>query len=179
MSLIMEKAETYDSFPIRIVILSNLNSILIYGSGFIIIFQSGWIAAVSYLVFVLALEYRLLSKHCINCYYWGKICGFGKGRISALLFDRGDPAKFCEKKMSWKDLIPDLLVTLIPVVTGIILLILKFNLAILIGMLILIASTTFGNELIRGSLTCKFCKQREPGCPAEKLFSKTKDNQQT
>jgi hypothetical protein len=27
---------------------------------------------------------------------------------------------------------------------------------------------------VRGQLACKYCKQRELGCPAEQLFSKTK-----
>ncbi|MFH1684097.1 MAG: hypothetical protein ABIA67_04360 [Candidatus Margulisiibacteriota bacterium] len=29
---------------------------------------------------------------------------------------------------------------------------------------------------LRGSLACKFCKQRELGCPAEQLFSKKPTN---
>jgi hypothetical protein len=173
----METTKTYDSFPVQIVILSNLNSIIIYISGFIITLQSGWIAAVIYLVITLAFEYRLISKHCVNCYYWGKVCGFGKGKLSAIFFKKGDPSKFCEKKMSWKDMIPDLLISLIPIVIGIVLLILKFNFIIMIATVLLISSTTIGNGFIRGSQTCKFCKQRELGCPAEKLFSKTDDNQ--
>lgn len=174
----MESTKTFDNFPIRIVILSNLVSILIYSSGFIITLRLGWIAAVLYLVFVLALEYRLISKHCVKCYYWGKTCGFGKGRLSALFFKRGDPSNFCEKKMSWKDMIPDLLVTLIPLVIGMVFLIIKFNFLLLTAAVLLIALTTIGNGFIRGTLACKFCKQRELGCPAEKLFSKANDNQQ-
>jgi hypothetical protein len=174
----VEKTKTYESFPVRTVILSNLNSILIYSSGFVITLRLGWIAPVIYLVFILAFEYRLISRHCVNCYYWGKICGFGKGRISALFLKKGDPLKFCEKKMSWKDMIPDLLITLIPLVIGIVSLILKFNFIILIAAVLMIASTSVGNGYIRSTLTCKFCKQRELGCPAEKLFSKTNDNQQ-
>jgi len=29
-----------------------------------------------------------------------------------------------------------------------------------------------GTAMIRGNLVCKYCKQREIGCPAEKLFNK-------
>ena len=168
----MEITKTHDNFPIWIVILSNLVSILIYSSGFIITLRLGWIAAVLYLVFILAFEYRLISKHCGNCYYWGMTCGFGKGRLSALFFKRGDPAKFCNNEMSWKDMIPDLLVSLVPFIIGIVLMIIKFDFNLLFAAIILIVLTTIGNGFIRGNLTCRYCKQRELGCPAEKLFSK-------
>jgi hypothetical protein len=164
--------KTYDNFPLHIVILSNSVSLLIYLSGIIITYSLSWIAAILYLFFILALEYRLLSKHCINCYYWGKICGFGKGRLSSMLFKRGNPSKFCENSLTWKDMIPDLLVFLIPLLISIVIMIMKFNLLLLFVTIILIALITFGNGFIRDNLTCKFCKQREIGCPAEQLFSK-------
>jgi hypothetical protein len=168
----MERTNSFEKFPLWIVFLSNLVSILIYVTGFIIIFRFSPIVAIVYLVYILALEYRLLSKHCTNCYYWGKTCGFGKGRLSALLFKKGDPLKFCNNKMSWKDMIPDLLVSLVPLVTVIILLIIKFDLFLLMTAILLIVLSTSGTAFIRGNLTCRFCKQRESGCPAEKLFNK-------
>lgn len=168
----MELTKTYDNFPAWMVILSNAVSLCIYFSGFYITLRSGWMVAVTYLVFVLAFEYRLLSKHCVNCYYWGKICGFGKGRISALFFKKGDPRKFCDKKMSWKDLIPDLLISLAPLMIGIVLIIIRFDFLLLLASVIILVLSTAGNGFIRSSLTCKYCKQREIGCPAEKLFSK-------
>ena len=168
----METSKTHDNFPARIVILSNLVSTLIYITGFMIIFRIGWIAAVLYLGYILALEYRLLSKHCINCYYWGKTCGFAKGRLSSLFFKRGEPSKFCDKEMSWKDMIPDLLVSLVPLIIGILLMIIKFDFILLFATTALVLLTTVGNGFIRVNLTCRYCKQRELGCPAEKLFGK-------
>lgn len=147
-------------------------SILIYISGLIITLQLGWIVAVLYLISILAFEYRLLSKHCVNCYYYGKTCGFGKGRLSSLFFKKGDPSKFCEKEMSWKDVIPDLLLSLVPLLIGIVLIIIKFDFLLLFAVILIIALTTIGNGFIRGRLTCHYCKQRESGCPAEKLFNK-------
>jgi hypothetical protein len=170
----MKTTQTYDNFPVWIVMLSNLVSILIYSSGFFITLRLGWIAAILYLVFILAFEYRLISKHCVNCYYWGMTCGFGKGRFSALFFKRGDPAKFCNNDMSWKDMIPDLLISLVPFIIGIILMIIKFDFTLLFAASILIVLTTMGNGFIRGNLTCRYCKQRDLGCPAEKLFNKDK-----
>lgn len=168
----MESIKTYDSFPVRIVILSNLVSILIYSSGIFIIHRIGWIAAALYFAFILVLEYRLLSRHCINCYYWGKTCGFGKGKLSALIFKKGNPADFCSKQMSWSDMIPDLLVPLIPLIIGIILIIIRFDIILLSVIVTIVLLTTAGNGFIRGNLTCRYCRQRELGCPAEKLFNK-------
>jgi hypothetical protein len=168
----MEITKTKDNFPLWIVVLSNSVSILIYLSGFIITFSLSWIAAILFLVYILALEFRLLSKHCTNCYYWGKACGFGKGKLSSLFFKRGDSSKFCEKSFTWKDLVPDILVSLVPFILVIPLLIIRFNFILLIAAIILIGMTTIGNGFIRGNLTCKYCKQREIGCPAEELFSK-------
>lgn len=167
----MEITKSYENFPVRIVILSNLVTVLLYAAGLIIMIRLGWIAALLYLVLVLSLEYRLIAKHCVKCYYWGKTCGFGQGRLSSLFFKKGDPEKFCENNFSWKDMVPDLLISLIPLITGIVLLIIRFDMIILSGIILLIALTTAGNAFIRGNYACKYCKQRELGCPAEKLFN--------
>jgi hypothetical protein len=170
----METIKSYDNYPVWIAALSNLLSLLIYGCGFIIMLRTGWIVASLYLIFILTLEFRLLSRHCVDCYYWGKTCGFGKGRISSWLFKKGDSSKFCNNKMTWKDMIPDLLVSLIPLVTAIVLMIIKFDFVILFSVVLLVILSTTGNGFIRGKLTCRFCKQRESGCPADKLFNKDK-----
>jgi hypothetical protein len=170
----LEPEKTYSVYPAWIVFLSNLVSFLIYGSGFFILFRLGWIAAILYLFCIMAFELRLLSRHCVNCWYWGRMCGFGKGRLSSLLFKRGDPGKFCNNEMTWKDLIPDLFISLVPLLIGIVLMIIDFDFILLIAVIILIILSTAGNGFIRGSLTCKYCKQREIGCPADELFNKRK-----
>jgi hypothetical protein len=171
----METTTAYSRYPVWIVLLSNLNTFLIYTSGLFILWMAGWLAAALYFIYLSAIEIRLLSRHCVNCAYYGSVCGFGRGWISALFFKKGDAAKFCEKEFTWKDMIPDLLVSLIPVIAGIVLLILKFNLLVLgaIGLIILL--NTAGNSYIRGSLTCKYCKQGEIGCKALELFSQGKN----
>jgi hypothetical protein len=168
----MEQEKKYENFPIPVVILSNLVSLSIYGLGFIIMIRLGLIVSLLYIVYIFVFEYRLIRYHCVSCYYWGKTCGFGKGRVSSVFFKRGDPSKFCTKEMQWKDMIPDLLITLIPILTGIVLLIFKFDLILLGAIILLIVLTTAGNGFIRGQLTCRYCKQRDTGCPAFELFNK-------
>jgi len=168
----MEEFSTYERFPFSIVSLSNGLSISIYAIGLYILAQCGIWWAVLYLLYCGVFEIRLLRYHCVNCYYYDKVCAFGKGKLSALLFKKGDPQKFAEKEVKWLDLVPDFLVLIFPLIGGIVLLVMDFNWIILILMVVLIALSMGGNAFIRGSYACKYCKQKELGCPAEKFFNK-------
>lgn len=164
------KIHCYENYPWWIVLVSNLLSLSTYIIGFYILFGLGLFFAILYFLYCLFMEIRLLKEGCVNCYYYGKTCGFGKGRLSALFFKQGDISKFTQRKMNWKDMIPDLMVSVFPLVGGIILLINDFSWIILVLMIVLVILSMTGNAFIRGSLTCSGCKQRELGCPAEKLF---------
>lgn len=168
----MATVNRYESYPVGTVLLSNLVSLSIYGLGVLIIFRLGLVFSALYLLYIFILELRLIKDHCTNCFYWGKTCGFGKGKISSLFFKKGDTSRFCIKEMTWKDMIPDILVSLIPLMIGIILLIIKFDFILLSALLLLIVLNTAGNSFIRGKLTCKHCKQEESGCPASNLFNR-------
>jgi len=161
----------YENYPWWIVLLSNLVSLSIFFIGAYILYGLGLIFTIVYIMYCLFMEIRLLKKSCVNCYYYGKTCGFGKGRLSALFFKQGDISKFTQLEMDWKDMIPDLMVSVFPLVGGIILLINNFSLLILVLMIVLVILSMAGNAFIRGYLTCSGCKQRELGCPAEKLFN--------
>lgn len=164
--------KTFENYPFWIVAVSNFVSVAIYIIGAYIMYQLGLVWLLLYLCYILVLEFRLM-KHCANCYYYGKFCAFGKGKLCSLFFRKGQKS-FCSFKLSWKDLIPDLLVALIPLVVGIVLLIKSFSWLILVLLVVLAILTTTGNSFVRGSLACKFCKQRKLGCPAEQLFKKKK-----
>lgn len=164
----------YENYPFWVVALSNLVSFLIYAIGAFIMFQSGILWLVLYLLYIAFFEIRLLRGHCTVCYYYGRKCAFGKGKLSGLFFKKDDPRKFCQKQLTWGDLIPDLLVSLIPVVIGVILLIRDFSWLILLFMIMLIILASAGTGFIRSSLACKHCKQLDLGCPAAELFNKNK-----
>ncbi len=70
-------------------------------------------------------------------------------------------------------MIPDLLISLIPFIIGIILMVIKFDYIVFTALVLLVLLTTSGNGFIRGRLTCRHCKQKELGCPADKLFNKS------
>ncbi|HII76071.1 MAG TPA: hypothetical protein HA264_03300 [Methanolinea sp.] len=171
----MQEPCCLERYPAMTVVLSNLVSLLIYGIGAYILFRISLILTVIYVLFILFLEFRLLGRHCVDCYYYGKTCAFGKGYLSSLLFPRGQPERFNRKKITWKDIVPDFLVFLLPVIAGILLLIQQFSWTVLILIIALVVLGFFGNALVRGKLACRFCKQREIGCPAEQVFDKTKN----
>jgi len=170
----MQEPGCYENYPTMIVIGSNLLSFLIYCIGAFILYKFGLIWVICYLLFILLLEFRLLSRHCVDCYYYGKTCAFGKGRLSSLFFQRGQPEQFNQKKITGKDIVPDFLVFFVPVLAGIILLIQEFTWTVLILIIALFLLGFLGNALVRGKLACRYCKQREIGCPAEQLFDKNK-----
>ena len=170
----MQNNKAYENFPPCIPFLSCVLSISIYALGAYIFSQLDFFFTVLYLMFCLWIELKILKGSCVNCYYYGKTCGLGRGKLCALFYKKGNPEEFAKKEISWKDLIPDFMVLIFPLVGGIIVLIRGFTwliLALMVGLAILWLG---GNALIRGSLACKYCKQKElTGCPAEQLFNKS------
>lgn len=166
----MEVTQRHENYPIRMVIISGLNSLLIYALGFLILWQAGRGFSLAYMVYVMVLEYRLMKYSCTSCYYWGKTCAFGRGRLSALFFPKGDPGKFCSRKITYKDLIPDMMVFLLPLGVGIILLILSYSLFLLLTLPLLAVLATAATGLLRSHIACRYCMQKDSGCPAQEFF---------
>jgi len=168
----MEEYPCYENYPLRTVVVSNILNYSIWIIGFYILYGFGIIVSVLFLAYCLILEFRVLTKSCVNCYYYGKICFSGKGKICAALFKRGETGGFVGRKITWKDVLPDFFVSIIPIVGGIILLLTTFSWVLLILIVVILLLMTIGNSVVRGTLACRYCKQREIGCPAQKLFEK-------
>jgi len=170
----MSQGKFYEDYPFWIVIASSVLSILIYAIGGFIIYQLGLVWLIVYLLYILFLEMRLLKKSCVNCYYFGKTCAFGKGRLSCIFFRKGNAKDFADGQVTWKDIIPDFMVSVIPMLVAVVLLIGNFRWLFLVLLIALFLLGFIGNGIVRSQLACKYCKQREIGCPAEQLFNKTK-----
>jgi hypothetical protein len=168
----MKEKDTYESYPVPIVILAVLVSISVYTIGAYILFGLGIWFFIAYILYCIWMEFRLLKYSCVNCYYYGKLCGLGRGILCPILFKKGEPQRFGETEISWRDLVPDFLVSILPAIGGIFILIRGFSWLILLLLVVLLVLSFGGNAIIRGSFACKYCKQREIGCPAERLFSK-------
>jgi len=130
--------------------------------------------AAGFVAYILFIEVRLLAKSCKHCYYYGRFCAFGKGKCSALFFKKGNPDEFLKTEITMKDIIPDFLTFIFPLIAGIFILISNFSWLIVVLLAILVILGFGGNAVVRGSFACKYCKQREIGCPAERLFSQKK-----
>jgi hypothetical protein len=153
---------------------SNLLSISMYLIGAAILYQIGLIWLVLYVLFILLLELRLVKGHCVDCWYYGRTCAFGKGRMSCMFFPKGTPEQFKKQTITWKDIVPDFLVFIIPLLVGIALLIHDFSWILLVLIIILFFLGFMGNAVVRSQLACRYCRQREIGCPAQRLFERTK-----
>ena len=88
------------------------------------------------------------------------------------MFKKDDPQRFVNRKVTFKDLLPDLMVTIISIIGGIVLLMTSCSWLILVLMLVLLFLASGGNAIIRGKFACKYCKQREIGCPAQMFFER-------
>jgi hypothetical protein len=160
----------FERYPLGTMLAANTVAWAIYGIGLFLMALHGTAPALIYAACCLWVEFRVLTKSCRNCWYYGRRCGFGKGKLCALLFPKGDPADFLRKDITWSDIVPDFAVGLLPVVAGAVLLVRRFSWSLLGLVLLLLFLTTAGNAIVRRVLVCSHCKQRELGCPAQKLF---------
>ena len=165
---------SFENYPWRMVLISNVVGLAIYAIGLFLMARLGIVWGVLYAVYCVWMEWRLLSGSCRYCYYFGKRCGFGKGRVCSWFFSKRTERTLCRKRISWRDVVPDFAVSLVPLGVGITMLVRSFS---WLGLLLVVALAflgSVGTGFVRGQLACKYCKQRELGCPAEQLFSKTK-----
>ena len=171
----MNNPKIFSNYPLWMVFAVNILMLTVYAAGAYILFTLGLVTGMLYVLFLLLLEVQVYREGCVNCFYYGKRCAFGKGIIAAMLFKKGNPKKFCEREIKFKDLIPQALVILIPVIIGIVLLVSRgFNLFILAAMLYPVISWFAVNPVVYGRLACPHCKQGSICCPALKFFTKAK-----
>lgn len=168
----VSKNTYYETFPVWIPLVALCLSVVSYLLGATILWGFGIIVALLYLVYCFGIEMMVIFRSCKHCYYYNKVCGLGKGKIAPFITKKGDVKKFSEREITFIDLIPDFLVSIFPLVGGVILSIFDFS-WIRIGLMVLLLLLSFGGTaVVRGSLACNYCKQREIGCPADALFHK-------
>lgn len=172
------KDTPFENFPLWMVVACNTVGLAIYAIGLFLMARLGIVWALLYAAYCVWMEIKVLSTSCRRCYYYGKSCGFGKGRVCSWFFSKETGKTLSDKRISWLDIAPDFLVSLIPLGVGIALLIRSFSWSVLILVVLLAVLASVGTSLVRGQIACRYCKQRELGCPAEQLFSKKKHAEQ-
>jgi hypothetical protein len=164
----------FESVPWWMVVVCSGVGLAIYVIGFCLMARMGVVWGLLYAAYGVWMEWRLLSGSCRYCYYFGKRCGFGKGRICSWFLAKAPERGPSASQMSWRNLVPDFLVSLIPIGVGVVILIRSFSWPLLLLLFALVLLGSVGTGVVRGQVACKYCKQRELGCPAEQLFSKSK-----
>lgn len=163
--------ETLDEYPARISAVALFLELAVLALGASLMARLGAVPLALYLALWLWLWAGVLKNSCSSCFYYGRTCGLGKGRLAALLFARGDPSRFAAREVTPRDLLPDLAVALVPVLAGLALLLRGFSWPLAGLLAAILALSSAGNGYVRGTLVCPRCRQRELGCPAERLFA--------
>ncbi|MBW2990504.1 hypothetical protein KY348_02245 [Candidatus Woesearchaeota archaeon] len=163
----------YEKYPLWMVFVFNLAMLLVYLAGAYIMFRLHLITGILYIIYLIFIEASVYREGCKYCYYYGKRCVAGKGLLAPVFVKKGNPKKFCERTLSFKDFIPQLLVVLIPFIVGIALLISRgFHVLTLIAVIYPVFSWIAVNPVIYGKLACNHCKQGNKCCPALDFFMK-------
>lgn len=168
----MDSIKPYENFSPSLVLFSVLVTVATYALGVSILSCFGIVPAALYLIYCLGVEIHVMKMSCVDCYYYGKWCAFGRGKVAPFLFRQGDPKRFASKCISWKELLPDMLVVLVPLVGGIALLVMRLSWSVTLMLAALLMLAFGGNYIVRSRIACRYCKQREIGCPAERFFGK-------
>ena len=84
-----------EEYPKASAVIGNLFMILWITLGFICCWLFYPLIAWIYLAFAVIMVFIVLRKLvCPNCYYYGKWCNIGWGKLCALFFEKGDLEKF-------------------------------------------------------------------------------------
>jgi hypothetical protein len=164
--------ETFDRYPFSTILITNLISLSIYFCNLYLLYIIHPLLSLLFLVFIIYLELSLYRSGCANCYYYGKLCAFGRGSIAKLFFKKGDPKKFSQKQMKMKDMLIQFLPAIIPALAGVYLVITSFRWWLLIPAFWPLVVSFLGNPVMYGKLACPHCKQLHLGCPACEFFMK-------
>ena len=154
--------EYYENYPGSVVAFNLLFGLAGFAVGLIVLAQLGTWAWAGYLALYLLEMAAVLAFACTRCCYYGKNCGMGYGRLSALLFKKRAEEEF-HKATSHKVAGILLLVAFpLPILGGIGSLLVGFSPYRLLLFLVLIGLTVAG-FVTRPRLVCGHCKQGESG----------------
>lgn len=168
-----QEDKIYKNYPCKIVLITNLANLSVYLIGIYFLYFIWLPFAVIYLFYLLYLELKLYQGSCACCWYYGRMCAFGRGKIAPLLVKKDDPKKFCQRVFKFKDFLTHIFVALVPLVAGIVLLVQEFSFFVLALSLWPIVFNFVGNPVIFGKLACPHCQQGKICCPACEFFAKT------
>jgi len=88
----------YKDYPWPIITLRLVFLILVFSLGVYIVLDFKEILAYLYLLYgIFCLTLALPLSRCVHCFYHGRFCNTGWGRISAFLFEKKDEDEYLKK----------------------------------------------------------------------------------
>ncbi|MFX0085562.1 MAG: hypothetical protein ACFFAU_07805 [Candidatus Hodarchaeota archaeon] len=163
-----------ENYPIKIVCFSATLTLISYLLGFVVLYVLHPILGILFLLLAFSTILVSMKLRCTHCYYLGKYCNFGLGKLAAILFKkRGDQEEFKNLKKVIPTAILSFGTMLLPVFVGIWLIFFDFTL-VNIGLLsVYILFGILPNFLVRGSF-CDKCIQGQLGCPSYEQMIKAR-----
>jgi len=149
-----------ESFPLSRVIFGNGMMLVWIGLGTIACWFVYPLAAWLYLAAALIMIFVVLRKLvCSNCYYYGKRCALGWGKVSALFFSPGSIDQFSTCAGIKAAPITYGLLTLIPLVLCIVALVQEATILRVAVLVLLLAVSVYSGAIGRKQ-ACINCKMR-------------------
>jgi len=157
--------EGLEDYPIGCVIGQNILFLTYFGIGFMgmlpLRIYGFPIISVLYALFLIIMLLLVLRKHlCTHCYYYGKLCSTGWGKLSVLMFGKNSGNYQLGVKLAG---VTWILATAIPIVGIILALILEYSPSNLTFLILFILLTPV--NFVSHRKACKKCKMRFI-CPA-------------
>lgn len=160
----VDKLKLYDKGleknPIGRIIFANLIMLLMIILGTIAFWYFYPILAWFYFLIAFIMIYIVLRKLvCTKCYYYDKLCGIGWGKLSALMFKKGNIEDF-EKSIGLK-IAPMTygLLMIVPIIIIIISIIQSYSIYKIVVFIFLLIIFIYSGSISRKK-TCELCKMR-------------------
>ena len=155
-----------ERYPKSGVIIGNLLMVIWIALGTIACWFLIPIVAWIYLAVGVSMVWVVLRRLlCVNCYYYGKWCATGWGKLAAVFFKKGDVGKFSTSIGAKIAPITYGLLSIVPIIMLIVALIEQVSVQRIVVLVLLIGISAYSTVFNRRK-TCVKCKMRLicPGC---------------
>jgi len=151
-----------ENYPKHIIAIRWIILLTTFGLGTYILSDLHYALAIVYIIYsVIALTLILPLSRCVSCFYHGRLCNTGWGRVAFYLFKKGDESKYVEH---YNYAIFLHLLWLVPLLAALLQLVRKRDVLVL-SILVIYLFILFVEKIVLKKLCCKKCHQRE-FCPA-------------
>ncbi|MCD4740626.1 hypothetical protein K8R43_05580 [archaeon] len=159
-SEVMIYEQGLEEYPKLSIVLGNFAMLLWIGFGAFACWLFNPLIAWTYLAFAILMVYIVLKKVvCTNCYYHGKWCCLGWGKLSAVMFKKGNVEEFNRSIGTKLAPLTYGLLALVPLVLLVFSLVQEFTVQkiALLGLIILIVA--YSGAIARKK-SCESCKMK-------------------